>query len=207
MRDDYNIIAFSDSREALKFITETPPDIAVLDIDMPEISGFDLAGALQTANKDSIAVFISNYDQLVYTSIKYKPFRFVRKEYISKELPEALSAIIDEFTVNSKFFEICSNSYNQTVYVSNIISIESQKNYVQFNCTNGSYLYRSTVAQMEKELEKYGFARIHAAFIVNMKYVIKYNPDFVVMKDGSQYKISKRFLNDFRDKYTEYIRR
>ena len=207
LQDDYNIVSFGNSEKSLDYIKKTPPDISLLDIDMPKINGFDLANRLHLANPDSFVIFISNYDRLVYTSIKYKPFRFIRKEHLSAELSEALLAIVDELTVNCKYIELSNNCYNEAVYISNIVSIESQRNYVRLNCVDKKiYLYRSTVKQMENELKEYGFVRIHAAFIVNMKYIEKYSSDYVIMNDATQYKISKKYQNEIKYHFLENVK-
>lgn len=68
-----------------------------LDIDMPEISGFDIAEKINEIGEPLI-IFVTSHDELVFSSIKFRPFRFIRKTYLNNELPETPNAVINEVT-------------------------------------------------------------------------------------------------------------
>ena len=57
-----------------------------LDIDMPGISGLEIAKKLREENSDIILIFVSAHEQYVFESIEYSPFRYIRKSRIEKEL-------------------------------------------------------------------------------------------------------------------------
>lgn len=79
---------------------EYPFDVVFLDIDMPEISGFDIAEQVNNIS-ETLIVFVTSHDELVYSSIKFRPFRFIRKTYIEAELGETLTAVNTEFMKRS----------------------------------------------------------------------------------------------------------
>ena len=54
-------------------------DILFLDIDMPNISGLEVAKKLREKGSDIILIFISAHEQYVFDSIEYNPFRYIRK--------------------------------------------------------------------------------------------------------------------------------
>ena len=59
---------------------------------MPDITGLDVAKTIRQTNSNIILIFISSHEQYVFKSIEYRPFRYIRKEYLKEELPNALKA-------------------------------------------------------------------------------------------------------------------
>ena len=57
-------------------------DILFLDIDMPDISGLEVAKKLREKGSDIILIFISAHEQYVFDSIEYNPFRYIRKNRV-----------------------------------------------------------------------------------------------------------------------------
>lgn len=127
----YDIIVSSNSTLAIDYCINNTVDIAFLDIDMPGINGFDMATVLNERQKNTKLIFVSNFDHFVYTSLKFKPFRFIRKSVIDKELKEAFDSALSEIFIDNGFL-ILSNKYlNEKVLYSNIMYIESKGNYVE----------------------------------------------------------------------------
>lgn len=67
-------------------------DILLLDVDMPNISGLEVAKILRETNEDIIIIFISSYEKYVFDSFEYNPFRYIRKNRIKEELSIALKS-------------------------------------------------------------------------------------------------------------------
>ena len=87
---EFEIQDFTIGKIALKEITEKEFDIIFLDIDMPEVSGMEIAKIIRMQEENIDIVFITNKDELVYDAIKFAPFRFIRKSRFDEEIPEAL---------------------------------------------------------------------------------------------------------------------
>ena len=63
-------------------------DVVFLDIDMPKISGLDVAAKMRSINQEILLVFISAHEQYVFDSIDYSPIKYIRKLKI--EYPTAI---------------------------------------------------------------------------------------------------------------------
>lgn len=70
-------------------------DAVFLDIDIPVFNGFQIAEQLNRLG-ETLIIFVTMHDELVYSSIKFQPFRFIRKSRLESELPEVLSALIKQ---------------------------------------------------------------------------------------------------------------
>jgi len=204
---DYNIEMFNNSANALKYCSTNEISIVFLDIDMPGMNGFDVAEILKQNKKDIIIIFISSFDNYVYTSLKFRPFRFIRKSHLKKELSEALYSALQEILYNNKFIVLGNKYYNKKVFLSNIIYFESNRNYAEIVCLDGEkYLYRESIKNLEKMYFKDRFIRIHSGFIVNMKCIKRIHKSTVLLENGTELNISRTYLNNVRNEYAKYIR-
>ena len=70
-------------------------DALFLDIDMPGLDGMELAKRIREHNECIKIIFVTNKDNLVYSSLKYVPFRFIRKTHFEEEFSEASVALQD----------------------------------------------------------------------------------------------------------------
>ena len=77
---------YESSRDFARKIEKSIYDIIFLDIDMPEINGFELAETLTFVKPNITIVFISHLEHLVFRSFRFKPFGFVRKSYLEKDI-------------------------------------------------------------------------------------------------------------------------
>ena len=63
---------------------------------MPSINGFDLSKVLCEKHPGLIIIFVSSYEDFVYSSFEYCPFRFLRKTHLNDELEITLSKAIEK---------------------------------------------------------------------------------------------------------------
>lgn len=205
---EYRISCFNNSRTAFQFCSDCVPDITFLDIDMPEINGFNIAKEINEKNSNAMIIFVTNYENYVYTSLRYRPFRFIRKSHIDTELHEALQSALNELLCKNKYLELGSKYFNEKIFISKIIYFESKRNYAEIVCKDGNrYLYRSTLADLEKSLKCFDFLRVHAAYLVNMKFIDKLHKSTVELCNGELINISRRLYSQVHKSYSEYLRK
>lgn len=205
---EYNIIVKNDPSEAVSFCINNTVDIAFLDIDMPGINGFDIATVLNSKLKNIKLIFISNFDNFVYTSLKFKPFRFIRKSVIDNELKEAFESSLNEILIYNGFLILGNKYLNEKIFYSDILYIESKGNYVEIVTVNEQrYLHRTTLGVLYDDLYNYDFVRIHSGFVVSMNKIKFVRSDIVELQNGLQLKISRKYNTDLKEKFYKYLRR
>jgi DNA-binding LytR/AlgR family response regulator len=162
---------FTDPNEVVKLAKNTHIDLLLIDIEMPGIKGFDVVREIRMHNHQLLVLFITNMDMYVYESLKFQPFRFIRKSHLN-ELSEALVSAVSVIKNNMETFDIPINLVtSKEVKVNNIIYFESLHNNVRVVLNGESYLFRSTLKVIEKQLESERFVRVHSGFLVNLKYI------------------------------------
>ena len=87
---------YTSGMELVKSLKEAVCDILLLDIDMPGLSGMDIAKWLVNLEKKPLLIFVTSHDELVYESFQYHPFGFIRKDYFGNEIKKVLDDCVTE---------------------------------------------------------------------------------------------------------------
>jgi DNA-binding LytR/AlgR family response regulator len=200
---------FTSASDVLRFMDTQTINILFLDIDMPVMNGFKLAETLGKKYPDTIIIFVSAYEEFVYSSFEYCPFRFLRKTHLDQELPVTFQKVIEKYFTDYEIAIVNSTDGEQILRIKDILYIEGQKNYFGIHTTsNKSYKCRGTMDFAEDLVQNFDFFRIHAAYIVNEEHIDSVdNGGYIKMKNGKIIDISKRRFSAFKDSYMQFLRR
>ena len=207
------IDCFSDGESFLAFLKASPenlPDLLLLDIDMPGISGMEVAASLEKEKAGTLIVFVTAHDELVYDSFKYHPFAFVRKKFLEEELRAVLADCQKEIEGRKKRFIFQSASQTVNLSQSEILYFEGQANYLAIHTTGNSsaeYRMRSTMAALEEELTSSDFLRIHKGFLVNLEHVKILKSENLELDNGEVLPIGKLYSDAAKKSILRYMRR
>ena len=176
------ITEFSSGKELLEFQDETKAeeiDILFLDISMGDEDGMTVAKQLRSQME-------SNFEQVFAQTIREYQYLMAKK----KEKPK----------------EVLVRNGNRTRSVSadDIYYIESSNRKVTLYLRHEKIEYYDKISSLESEL-KPDFFRIHKGYLVNIKYVERYDRAEVKMRNGDSLLISKYKYQDFVKRYLEYI--
>lgn len=176
------ITEFSSGKELLEFQDETNAeeiDILFLDISMGDEDGMTVAKQLRSQME-------SNFEQVFAQTIREYQYLMAKK----KEKPK----------------EVLVRNGNRTRSVSadDIYYIESSNRKVTLYLRHEKIEYYDKISSLESEL-KPDFFRIHKGYLVNIKYVERYDQTEVKMRNGDSLLISKYKYQDFVKRYLEYI--
>ena len=90
---EIDLYTTENSIRLLEYLKSCTVDILFLDIDMPTISGMDIAEALLNSKIKTLLVFVTGQDALVYKSFKYHPFGFIRKAFFDDEIDRVVKRL------------------------------------------------------------------------------------------------------------------
>ncbi len=187
----------------------SPFDIVFLDIDMPEISGFDIAEQVNNASETFI-IFVTSHDELVYSSIKFRPFRFIRKAYLDMELSEVMAAVNEEFIKRNAERKFVFQTKSGEVFVDlaqvEYIEIYSHLLMVHLNDTEILECCGS-LSDLEQKLSNNGFIRTHKSFLVNCKYIYSIENRQLLLDDKTAIPVSRYKIESVKEKFRDYLRR
>lgn len=201
-----DIRTFSGAKNLLEELNEDSADILLLDIDMPDMNGLEVAKRIGELEQKPILIFVTSHDELVYESFKYHPFGFVRKRFFREELPKLLEDCKGELQRKTKHFCFRADGKDIRLELSEIIYFESEANYVMIYTKATKYRFRSTMTAIENSLKSSGFIRIHKGFMVNQEAVKVIGVDEAQLIDGRTLPMGGTFVDTARKELMRYMR-
>lgn len=199
--------------EGVKLIESTDPELVLLDISMPDGTGFDLLDKLKSINFKLI--FITAYSEYAVKAFKYSAFDYIIKPLIVEELIKAIQRIPhikridDKVSVKTLKDNLLSSDENTSKTVAlpeingfaiinaeDIVRCEGKRNYTRiiFKDTSEKVVSR-TLLEFEHLLAPLGFVRIHRSHLVNFQNVVRYLKTaggMVELKTGELLKVSPK---------------
>lgn len=182
-------------------------DAVFLDIEMPNIDGIKIADEIRKFNQYVHIIFVSNKEELVYQSLVYRPFRFIRKSKLDSELEEAIKALVKDIHDSSKYIVVGNTNKSYKVHISDIMYIESDKHNITIHTEKEIICIRDTMTRLENVLDAYYFIRIHAGYLVNPKYIFSIETKNLILDNKEELPISRSKVTDTKKRFFEYTRR
>lgn len=192
-------------------INEHEPDLILLDIKMPDGSGFDLIKHFD--KPDFKIIFISGYMEYAIKGYKFNAIDYILKPIDEEELALAINKADDiiryeekmQFKVMEENIKALNKTYKiilktsehiHLINTDNIIRIEADGNYSTFFIEDGrKILVSRAIKEYEESLIDKGFHRIHKSHIINinkLSYFDKTDSGDVIMTDGSVVPVASR---------------
>lgn len=206
---DAKYVCIEDSRKMMECLQNEEFDVVFLDIDMPYISGMDIAAFLNEKKKNTLLVFVTSQDMLVYQTFAYRPFGFIRKTRIDAELKELVERLQKEFVDRKQDLILKKRQERIRVYIHDIMYVESEGNYLNFVTFHDTIKIRDTMTNIEKELGCNGFVRCHKGYLVNGEYIERIrNAEIELQCNGvrKNLPVGRSYEKDVRKNIMELIR-
>lgn len=214
-----NIVAEAENvASGITAISTHKPDLVLLDINMPDGTGFDLIKKLDSPNFKII--FITAYEEYAVKAFEFSAIDYILKPVDPHKLFDAINKahqLVEQENVSLKLNALFANLENsssankklvlktaENIYIINtndIIRCESDAGYTQFYLVDGKQILVSrNLKDYEDMLDGFGFYRIHQSHLINLKYIDHYSKiggGAVVMKDNSELPVARRKKESF----------
>lgn len=207
-----SIVAIAENvQSGVSSINEHEPDLVLLDIKMPDGSGFDLIKHFD--KPDFKVIFISGYMEYAIKGYKFGAIDYILKPIDEEELALAINkandviryeekmqfkAMEDNIKTLNKVHKIIlkTSEHIHLINTEDIIRIEADGNYSTFFISDGRKVTVSrAIKEYEEKLIDKGFHRIHKSHLINIQklsYFDKTDSGDVVMIDGSVVPVASR---------------
>lgn len=182
-------------------------DILFLDIDMPDMSGMQVAEKVKEQNGDVNLVFLTNREDLVFKAIQFQPYRFLRKGKLEEELEETIHRLIIKIADETLLYQFARGGNAVKIPIREIIYLESQGHNIQIHCRTKVHTIRGKLSEYDKRLEKYGFIRIHSGFLVNVRYIYTIRYQGICLDNGENLPVSRKKLDEIKKIHMAYMRK
>lgn len=191
--DDIVIETFSDGAE----VADKDLDVLVLDIEMNDLDGISVKNMFQKKNKDTIIIFVTSHDEMMYQAFGINVIGFVTKKYLKDQLPVMLDTAIKK---------VMSTVLVDGVDSRKICYIEAEHVYNILHMADGEEIsVRISSGELEEMLKGVGFVRTHRAYLVNLAYVERIREKTIIV-DEEEIPVSSRLKSRIKHEYDRYCK-
>ncbi|MFT3750736.1 MAG: LytTR family DNA-binding domain-containing protein [Agriterribacter sp.] len=201
-----------DGLEAIVLIDTLKPELLFLDIEMPQMNGFEILK--QIKEKNFFIIFTTAYDQYAIQAIKYSAFDYLLKPIDIEELRTAVNKIEttneNQFKAQIKLLQenlampvkklhklaIPTQEGILFVDINHVIHLEASSNYTTIYLTDKTKIVASkTLKEFNELLPVDMFFRTHHSHIINLNFIKRYikgDGGQIELTDGSYVEVSRK---------------
>lgn len=195
--------------ETVKVVSETRPDVVLLDVQMPKLDGFDV---LELIGRDVPVIFVTAYDEFALRAFDVHAVDYLLKPFA----PERLTAALERARERQgsgvaagalraaarppgaplERVVIRDGPQVHVLSVDRIDYVEAQDDYAAFHSGGRTYLKEQTLSELETQLDPRQFVRIHRSFVINIERLSRvelYAKDsrVAILGDGTKLPVSR----------------
>jgi len=192
----------------IELVNDYPVSLIFLDIDMPGLSGLDVAAQLYEEKHNREIVFVSSHDNYVFDALRVCPFSFVRKSRMREEIPDTIERFIGVYRIDNKFITVKSCYKSLRILAKEVLYIKKIGRNTSIVKSDGTIVKTwEPVSYFEKEYEDLGFVKIRKDTIANIKYLEAIAEDAVFFINGIVLPSSKERYAEITRRFLAYRRK
>lgn len=180
-------------------------DVILLDVEIGNDNGINVAKALREKNCDAILIFITQYLQYATEGYKVKAYRYILKpvDYQSFATEVKAAAIEAEKREKSIAVMVGKDQY-ANVKMNDIISVEIFGRNAIIHLKSRDINTYETLKNIGEKLDDNVFVKVYKNCIVNLDKVTRYTATTIYMSNQSAVPLSRHRATEFRQKYVMY---
>jgi two-component system, LytTR family, response regulator len=205
------VATFTSSVKGAAAINKHRPELVFLDIEMPQMNGFQVLEAVENIN--FALIFVTAYDKFALKAFKFSAIDYLLKPIDVQELQKAIKKVEKLQQTTHDQIEHLKQQFTNThrpttnkialpyqngvafVSIKDIIYCESDDSYTKFFLADGHhYLVTKPLKEIQELLEDRGFLRIHRQYMINLDHIkklLKGEGSYVVMTNNQSIPVSR----------------
>lgn len=204
---DFKISKFTNSVELYSCSLQF--DIYLLDIEMPDVSGMEIARKITNRNENAIIFFITDYENYLDEAFDIHAFRYLYKPLDEVRFNRGLDLALQKIQQTNAYIMLHIADKLIKINTDEIIYITIENRKCRVVTANGYKIVDDNLKNIYANLPVNKFAYTHKSYIVNLSFVKSYDAVRVVLQHKSDvYDVymSRRMLPEFKKKFILYAR-
>jgi DNA-binding LytR/AlgR family response regulator len=191
----------------------TAIDAVFLDVRMPGLDGLELARVLRRFEHPPAVVFVSAFDDAAVDAFELAAVDYLRKPVSRQRLDEAIerasrrAPAVEPAPVEDETLavDVLRGGGTRLLARSSVLYLQAHGDYVRVASSEGRFLVRARLSDLEERWAGHGFVRVHRGFVVNLRRAVEVRPRLngtavLVMADGAEVPIARRQVGELRRK-------
>ena len=178
-------------------------DILLLDIEMNQINGVELAAKVRKANRQMQIVFVTGYMEYIQEGYEVEALHYLLKPVSEEKLFPVLDRAVERLKTAGAALMFSFKGELIRIPFYEIRYLEVQKNYVTVHGKE-AYEVKIPLSELEKELDE-GFFRTGRSYIVNLRFIRRITKSEVILEDDSHIPLSRGMYDKINQAMIHYF--
>lgn len=206
--EDICFVCFDSSERLLYDLSGDPnsADIIYLDIKANGVNGIGTACRLREIGSSSVIIFLTADRERVFEAFEANPFYYIVKKDISeKSFTDIFFKAVDAAKKNNERFLVIPYAGTVTkLSYEEIRYFEVANRRVTAHTDSSTYIFYSSLDEVENTLHSRNFLRIHRSYLVNCRYLRRLARTEATLVDGGVLPVSTKYYAKVRRTFQEY---
>jgi DNA-binding LytR/AlgR family response regulator len=196
-----DISAYYDAEAYLMVMEEAIFDVLILDIEMKNMTGMELAKLVRRIDEDIIIIFITSHSSYSLEGYEVTPLHFLTKPVSQEQIFHLFDKTHSVYSLKDlEGIVVSSDSGHTRVLTDKILYISTMSHYTEIKTLDETYNAKMSQKELNSMLPSY-FLPCHRAYIVNMMKVTAVFSDKVVLVDGTNIPVSRRQAKSIQERF------
>lgn len=179
-------------------------DILLLDIEMPEMNGIELAKTVRSENSTVQIVFITGFYEYFSDGFDVSALHYLIKPADERKLFTVLDKAVDNLAYRQRSVLLVTADGEVKVSLADILYIESENVYIIVHTVHGDYRTRMALIKFMEQLDE-TFFKVHRSFVVGLRYIKKISRTEVIVTNGASIPISRGLYDEVHAALIKYL--
>ena len=177
-------------------------DILLLDVEMKEISGIELAKRIRKDNNRAEIIFITSHFEFAGEGYEVDALHYLMKPISEYKLLEVLSKAAKKLSVEPASVVITCDSETIKLYEADILYVESYLHYITIHTKEKEYKIKESISSFESKLSE-DFFRIHRSYLVSLKYITAISRSWICLQNKIELPLARGKYDDINRAFIE----
>ena len=203
------VLTSDSATEALRLLQDLEVDAIFLDVQMPGLTGLELAQVLQRFRTPPPIVFVTAHEEHAVDAFDLRAVDYVLKPVRAERLAEAVRRVVEGAgqgaTGEDEQVPVERGGVTRFLNRSDIRYVEAHGDYARLHTAEGTHLLRTPLGQLEQDWGPAGFVRIHRSLLVALAHIDEVRMESgrcTVVVGGTDLVVSRRHTPELRELLT-----
>ena len=179
-------------------------DILLLDIEMSEVTGIELAKVVRKDNLAVQIIFVTGFYEYFSDGFDVSALHYLIKPVDERKLCPVLDKAVQNLAYRQRSVLVTTSDADVKVLLADILYVEAENVYVVVHTKRGNYRTRMSLAKFIEQLDE-TFFKVHRSFVVGLKYVKKITKTEITMVNGDIVPISRKLYDEVHSALIKYL--